>query len=54
MYQLLHFRSRSLRTLILGLICLTFYAYYRTTYYDVPQYNVPRNVSEYAMYMIYY
>uniref|UniRef100_V9IGN8 Hexosyltransferase n=1 Tax=Apis cerana TaxID=7461 RepID=V9IGN8_APICE len=45
MYQLLHFRSRSLRTLILGLICLTFYAYYRTTYYDVPQYNVPRNVS---------
>ncbi|XP_003696966.1 beta-1,3-galactosyltransferase 5-like [Apis florea] len=45
MYQLLHFRSRSLRTLILGLICLTFYAYYRTTYYDVSQYNVPRNVS---------
>lgn len=33
--------------LILGLIGLTFYAYYRTTYYDVPQYAVSRNISKY-------
>ncbi|XP_006609026.1 beta-1,3-galactosyltransferase 5-like [Apis laboriosa] len=52
MYQLLHFRSRSLRTVILGLICLTFYAYYRT-YYDVPQYNVSRNVSRLTSQEIY-
>ncbi|XP_076175546.1 beta-1,3-galactosyltransferase 5 [Ptiloglossa arizonensis] len=45
MHHLLHLRSRPLQTLILGLIGLTFYAYYRTTYYDVPQYTVPRNIS---------
>lgn len=53
MYQLLHLRSRPLRTLILGLICLTFYAYYRTTFYDVPQYTVPRNISRSASQEIY-
>ncbi|XP_076759989.1 beta-1,3-galactosyltransferase 5 [Xylocopa sonorina] len=46
MHQLLYPRSRPLRTLILGLIGLTFYVYYRTTYYDVPQYAVSRNVSQ--------
>lgn len=51
--QLLHLRSRSLRTLILGLICLTFYAYYRTTLYDVPQYTVPRNICRPASLEIY-
>ncbi|XP_076236621.1 beta-1,3-galactosyltransferase 5 [Calliopsis andreniformis] len=45
MHQLLHLRSRPVQTLILGLIGLTFYAYYRTTYYDVPQYAIPRNIS---------
>ncbi|XP_054000138.1 beta-1,3-galactosyltransferase 5-like [Hylaeus anthracinus] len=48
MHHLLHLRSRPLQTLILGLIGLTFYAYYRTTYYDVPQYAVPRNISHSA------
>ncbi|KZC12529.1 Beta-1,3-galactosyltransferase 1 [Dufourea novaeangliae] len=48
MHQLLHLRSRPLQTLILGLIGLTFYAYYRTTYYDVPQYAIPRNNSRVA------
>ncbi|XP_076641775.1 beta-1,3-galactosyltransferase 5 [Halictus rubicundus] len=50
MHHLLHLRSRPLQTLILGLIALTFYAYYRTTYYDVPQYAVPRNTSHAAAY----
>ncbi|XP_034189218.1 beta-1,3-galactosyltransferase 5 isoform X1 [Osmia lignaria lignaria] len=45
MHQLLHLRNRPLQTLILGLIALTFYAYYRTTYYDVTQYTVSRNIS---------
>lgn len=44
--MLLHLRSRPLQTLILGLIGLTLYAYYRTTNYDVPQYIAPRNISE--------
>lgn len=45
MYLILHLRSRPLQTLILGLIALTFYAYYRTTYYDIAQYTTPRNIS---------
>ncbi|XP_050583105.1 beta-1,3-galactosyltransferase 5-like [Bombus affinis] len=53
MCQLLHLRSRPLRTLILGLVCLTFYAYYRTTLYDVPQYTVPRNICRPASLEIY-
>ncbi|XP_043253253.1 beta-1,3-galactosyltransferase 5-like [Colletes gigas] len=48
MLHLLHLRSRPLQTLILGLIGLTFYAYYRSTYYDIPQYAVPRNISHSA------
>ncbi|XP_012277449.1 beta-1,3-galactosyltransferase 5-like [Orussus abietinus] len=35
MYQFLHLRSRLLQTLILGLVVLTFYAYYRTTVYEL-------------------
>ncbi|KAG5341871.1 B3GN5 glucosaminyltransferase, partial [Acromyrmex heyeri] len=35
MFHYLHLRSRFLQTLILALIGLTFYAYYRTTVYDV-------------------
>ncbi|XP_072756340.1 beta-1,3-galactosyltransferase 5 [Anoplolepis gracilipes] len=45
MYHYLHLRSRFLQTLILALIGLTFYAYYRTTVYDVRQYSLPRNTS---------
>ncbi|KAL0131629.1 hypothetical protein PUN28_002878 [Cardiocondyla obscurior] len=45
MFHYLHLRSRFLQTLILALIGLTFYAYYRTTVYDVRQYNSPRNAS---------
>ncbi|KAG7198312.1 hypothetical protein KM043_005714 [Ampulex compressa] len=45
MYQFLHLRSRLLQSLILGLIALTFYAYYRTTLYDIRQLGPPRNTS---------
>ncbi|KMQ86472.1 beta- -galactosyltransferase 5-like protein [Lasius niger] len=45
MFHYLHLRSRFLQTLILALIGLTFYAYYRTTVYDVRQYSLPRNTS---------
>ncbi|KAL6437914.1 hypothetical protein ACFW04_004314 [Cataglyphis niger] len=45
MFHYLHLRSRFLQTLILALIGLTFYAYYRTTIYDVHQYSLPRNTS---------
>jgi len=47
MFHYLHLRSRFLQTLILVLIGLTFYAYYRTTVYDVRQYSLPRNTSKY-------
>ncbi|XP_017879349.1 beta-1,3-galactosyltransferase 5-like [Ceratina calcarata] len=53
MYQLLHLRSRPMRTLALGLIGLTFYAYYRTTYYDVSEYAAPRNISRPAFQELY-
>ncbi|CAK9805185.1 Beta-1,3-galactosyltransferase 1 [Anthophora quadrimaculata] len=46
MHQLLHVCSRPVRTLILGLIGLTLYAYYRATYYGATQYTIPRNVSQ--------
>ncbi|XP_071558728.1 beta-1,3-galactosyltransferase 5 isoform X2 [Temnothorax nylanderi] len=49
MFHYLHLRSRFLQTLILALIGLTFYAYYRTTVYDVRQYSLPRNTS-YSIY----
>ncbi|KAL6259266.1 hypothetical protein P5V15_009184 [Pogonomyrmex californicus] len=45
MFHYLHLRSRFLQILILALIGLTFYAYYRTAVYDVRQYNLPRNTS---------
>ncbi|XP_029155967.1 beta-1,3-galactosyltransferase 2-like [Nylanderia fulva] len=45
MFHYLHLRSRFLQTLILALIGLTFYAYYRTTVYDVHQYSLSRNTS---------
>ncbi|XP_046830087.1 beta-1,3-galactosyltransferase 5-like [Vespa crabro] len=46
MYQFLHPRNRPLQTLILGLIVLTFYAYYRTTFYDIHQFGASaRNFS---------
>ncbi|EZA49949.1 hypothetical protein DMN91_011836 [Ooceraea biroi] len=45
MFHYLHLRSRLLQTLILALIGLTFYAYYRTTMYDVHQFSLPRNIS---------
>ncbi|XP_029177621.1 beta-1,3-galactosyltransferase 1-like [Nylanderia fulva] len=45
MFHYLHLRSRFLQTLILALIGLTFYAYYRTTVYDVHQYSLLRNTS---------
>ncbi|KOC59351.1 Beta-1,3-galactosyltransferase 1 [Habropoda laboriosa] len=46
MHQRLHLRSRPLRTLVLGLLGLSLYAYYRNTYYGASQYTVPRNVSQ--------
>ena len=53
MFHYLHLRSRFLQTLILALIGLTFYAYYRTTVYDVRQYSLPRNTSKhYYIYKI--
>ncbi|XP_011865828.1 PREDICTED: beta-1,3-galactosyltransferase 5-like [Vollenhovia emeryi] len=45
MFHYLHLRSRFLQTLILALVGLTFYAYYRTAVYDVRQYSLPRNTS---------
>lgn len=51
MFHYLHLRSRFLQTLILALIGLTFYAYYRTTVYDVHQYSLPRNTSKHNSYM---
>ncbi|KAK2584938.1 hypothetical protein KPH14_002532 [Odynerus spinipes] len=45
MYQFLHPRNRPLQSLILGLIVLTFYAYYRTTFYDIRQFGSTRNFS---------
>ncbi|XP_012521840.1 beta-1,3-galactosyltransferase 5 [Monomorium pharaonis] len=48
MFHHLHLRSRLLQTLILALIGLTFYAYYRTAAYDVHQYGLPRNTSNSA------
>ncbi|KAH0951092.1 hypothetical protein HN011_002127 [Eciton burchellii] len=48
MFHYLHLRSRFLQTLILALIGLTFYAYYRTTVYDVHQFSLPRNSSHLA------
>ncbi|XP_011149907.1 beta-1,3-galactosyltransferase 5 [Harpegnathos saltator] len=45
MFYHLHLRSRLLQTLILALIGLTFYAYYRTTVYDVRQFSLPRNTN---------
>lgn len=45
MFHYLHLRSRFLQTLILALISLTFYAYYRTTVNDVRQYSLLRNTS---------
>ncbi|XP_014469067.1 PREDICTED: beta-1,3-galactosyltransferase 5-like [Dinoponera quadriceps] len=45
MFHHLHLRSRLLQTLILALIGLTFYAYYRTTVYDVRQFSLPRNTN---------
>ncbi|XP_066582256.1 beta-1,3-galactosyltransferase 1-like [Prorops nasuta] len=47
MYYFLHLRSRTFQTLILGLIGLTFYAYYRTTVYDFHQIGLVRNISHY-------
>ncbi|XP_076394516.1 beta-1,3-galactosyltransferase 5 isoform X2 [Megachile rotundata] len=52
MHQLLYVRNRPLQTLILGLIALTFYAYYRTTYYDVTRYSIFRNTNIY-IYILY-
>ncbi|XP_032677333.1 beta-1,3-galactosyltransferase 5-like [Odontomachus brunneus] len=45
MFYHLHLRSRLLQTLIVALIGLTFYAYYRTTVYDVRQFSLPRNTN---------
>ncbi|XP_015602344.1 beta-1,3-galactosyltransferase 5 [Cephus cinctus] len=43
MFQFLHLRSRLLQSLILGLVGLTFYAYYRTTVNDIRQFASARN-----------
>lgn len=51
MFHYLHLRSRFLQTLILALVGLTFYAYYRTTVYDVHQYSLPRNISEHLQFL---
>ena len=42
----LSLRSRLLQTLILGLLGLTFYTYYRTTASEIQQFAYVRNYSE--------
>ncbi|XP_011307054.1 beta-1,3-galactosyltransferase 5 [Fopius arisanus] len=48
MNHFLHLRSRALHSLILGLVVLTFYAYYRTTIDDFRPVTVPIEIGEAA------